>query len=85
MGRLMDIIGPMDASKQNKLVLVLTDYFSKWVEAESYASIKDAQVKSYGRLFYVATGSLTKLSRTTAHSLYRLVDITLFLLLLAMI
>ena len=43
----MDIIGPMHASKQKKLVLVLTDYFSKWIEAESYASINDAQVDNF--------------------------------------
>jgi len=43
----MDIIGPMHASKQKKLILVLTDYFSKWIEAESYVSIKDAQVKNF--------------------------------------
>ena len=43
----MDIIGPMHASKQKKLVLVLTNYFSKSIEAESYASIKDAQVESF--------------------------------------
>jgi len=43
----MDIIGPMHPSRQKKLVLILTDYFSKWIEAESYASIKDAQVESF--------------------------------------
>ncbi|KAG7558951.1 Ribonuclease H-like superfamily [Arabidopsis thaliana x Arabidopsis arenosa] len=43
----MDIIGPLHNSKQKKLVLVLTDYFSKWIEADSYASIKDAQVESF--------------------------------------
>ncbi|KAG7585735.1 Ribonuclease H-like superfamily [Arabidopsis thaliana x Arabidopsis arenosa] len=43
----MDIIGPLHNSKQKKLVLVLTDYFSKWIEADSYASIKDAQVENF--------------------------------------
>jgi len=43
----MDIIGLMHPSKQKKLVLVLTDYFSKWIEAESYTSIKDAQVENF--------------------------------------
>ncbi|KFK22070.1 hypothetical protein AALP_AAs48547U000400 [Arabis alpina] len=38
----MDIVGPLHASKQKRFLLVLTDYFSKWVEAEAYASIKDA-------------------------------------------
>jgi len=43
----VDIIGTMHNSKQKKLVLVLTGYFSKWIEAESYASIKDAQVENF--------------------------------------
>jgi len=43
----MDIIGPMHPSRQKKFVLVFTNYFSKWIEAESYASIKDAQVESF--------------------------------------
>ncbi|KFK26149.1 hypothetical protein AALP_AA8G210100 [Arabis alpina] len=43
----MDIVGPLHASKQKRFLLVLTNYFSKWVEAEAYASIKDAQVKSF--------------------------------------
>ena len=43
----MDIVGPMHRSKQKRFLLVLTDFFSKWVEADSYASIKDAQVESF--------------------------------------
>ncbi|XP_024009251.1 uncharacterized protein LOC112084363 [Eutrema salsugineum] len=43
----MDIVGPLHRSKQKRFLLVLTDYFSKWVEADSYASIKDAQVKHF--------------------------------------
>ena len=43
----MDIFGPLHNSKQKRFLLVLTDFFSKWVEAESYASIKDAQVESF--------------------------------------
>ncbi|RVW75278.1 hypothetical protein CK203_055350 [Vitis vinifera] len=38
----MDIVGPLPAAAaQKKFILVATDYFSKWVEAEAYASIKD--------------------------------------------
>jgi len=37
----------MHPSKKKKLVLVLTDYFSKWIKAKSYASIKDAQVENF--------------------------------------
>ncbi|KAL0713274.1 hypothetical protein Bca4012_020252 [Brassica carinata] len=43
----MDLVGPMQRSKQKRFLLVLKDFFSKWVEAESYASIKDSQVKSF--------------------------------------
>ena len=39
--------GPMHRSYQKRFLLVLTDFFSKWVEADSYASIKDAQVESF--------------------------------------
>ena len=43
----MDIVGPLHKSKQKRFLLVLTDFFSKWVEAESYASIKDVQVENF--------------------------------------
>ncbi|XP_024009451.1 uncharacterized protein LOC112084535 [Eutrema salsugineum] len=41
----MDIVGPLHRSKQKRFLLVLTDYFSKLVEVDSYASIKDVQWK----------------------------------------
>ena len=38
----IDIVGPFPtAPAQKKLLLVVTDYFSKWIEAEAFASIKD--------------------------------------------
>ena len=41
----MDIVGPLPiALTQRKLVLVATDYFSKWIEVEAFASIKDKEV-----------------------------------------
>ncbi|RVW20503.1 Retrovirus-related Pol polyprotein from transposon 412 [Vitis vinifera] len=44
----MDIVGPLPtAAAQKKFLLVATDYFSKWVEAEAYASIKDKDVKRF--------------------------------------
>ncbi|XP_024010604.1 uncharacterized protein LOC112086031 [Eutrema salsugineum] len=43
----MNIVGPLHRSKQKRFLLVLTDYFSKWVEADSYASINDAQVENF--------------------------------------
>ena len=44
----MDIVGPLPtAATQKKFLLVATDYFSKWVEAEAYASIKDKNVTKF--------------------------------------
>ncbi|XP_008231803.1 PREDICTED: uncharacterized protein K02A2.6-like [Prunus mume] len=45
-GWAVDIIGKIHpaASNQHAWVLVATDYFTKWVEAESYQSISSAQV-----------------------------------------
>ncbi|RVW90531.1 Transposon Ty3-G Gag-Pol polyprotein [Vitis vinifera] len=43
----MDIVGPLPtAPAQKKFLFVATDYFSKWVEAEAYASIKDKDFDS---------------------------------------
>ncbi|CAE6199346.1 unnamed protein product [Arabidopsis arenosa] len=44
----MDIIGPMHRSTRGvQYLLVLTDYFSKWIEAEAYISIQDSVVKTF--------------------------------------
>ena len=41
----IDIVGPLPlAPAQKKLLLVATDYFSKWIEADAFASIKDRDV-----------------------------------------
>ena len=41
----IDIVGPFPtASAQKKLLLVATDYLSKWIEADAFASIKDRDV-----------------------------------------
>ena len=41
----IDIVGPLPtASAQKKLLLVATDYFSEWIEAEAFSSIKDWDV-----------------------------------------
>lgn len=41
------IIGPMHKSRQKCVLLVLTNYFSKWMEAEAFTKIRDAQVESF--------------------------------------
>ncbi|KAL6327398.1 hypothetical protein AAG906_019711 [Vitis piasezkii] len=43
----MDIVGPLHTTvAQKKFLLVATNYFNKWVEAEAYANIKDKDVTS---------------------------------------
>ena len=44
----IDIMGPLPpAPAQKKLLLVTTDYFSKWIEADAFASIKDRDVNRF--------------------------------------
>ena len=44
----IDIVGPLPtAPAQKKLLLVATDYFSKWIEVEAFASIKDKKVTQF--------------------------------------
>ena len=44
----MDIVGPLPvAATQKKFLFVATDYFSKWVEVEAYANIKDKDVSKF--------------------------------------
>ncbi|KAG7584012.1 Ribonuclease H-like superfamily [Arabidopsis suecica] len=44
----MDIIGPLHVSTRGvKFVLVLTDYFSKWIEAAAYVNITQVQVRKF--------------------------------------
>ena len=41
----IDIVGPLPtAPAQKKLLLVATDYFNKWIEADAFSSIKDKDV-----------------------------------------
>ncbi|CAA7028267.1 unnamed protein product [Microthlaspi erraticum] len=62
----MDIIGPIPPSMQKIFVLVMTDYFTKWAEAESYATIRDHDVQKfiwkniicrYGLPYKIVTGN----------------------------
>ena len=44
----MDIVGPLPlAATQKKFLLVAIDYFSKWVEVEAYANIKEKNVTKF--------------------------------------
>ena len=42
------MVGPLPtAPTQKKLLLVATNYFSKWIEAEAFTSIKDKDVVQF--------------------------------------
>ena len=44
----LDIVGPFPKTAENKkYLLVSTDYFTKWVEAEPLANIRDVDVKKF--------------------------------------
>jgi hypothetical protein len=44
----MDIIGPMPAAQGNlKYVVVVVEYFSKWIEARALATITSATVQKF--------------------------------------
>ncbi|XP_059636672.1 uncharacterized protein LOC132278798 [Cornus florida] len=44
----MDVVGPLPTARsQNKYVLLATDYFTKWVEAEPYPSVTQTQVRRF--------------------------------------
>lgn len=44
----MDIVGPLlIVATQKKFLPMATDYFSKWVEVEAYANIKDNNVPKF--------------------------------------
>ena len=44
----MDIMGPLPITPaQKKLLLVATDYFNKWIEAEAFASFKDKEIVQF--------------------------------------
>ena len=46
----MDIVGKLPpASGQRVYLLAMTDYFSKWIEAEAFKEVKDTQVISFIR------------------------------------
>ena len=58
----IDIVGPLPiAPTQKKFMLVATDYFSKWIEAEAFASIKEKTSPSLcGRIFSVGSEYLNR-------------------------
>lgn len=44
----LDIVGPFPKAIGNKMYLLVdTDYFTKWIETEPLANIKDVDVKRF--------------------------------------
>ena len=44
----MDIVGSMPAAPGGlRFLLIVTDYFSKWVEAGAFILVKDADVEAF--------------------------------------
>lgn len=43
----MDLVGPMPSSRQRKYILIMTDYFTKWVEAKALVNITDKEVQNF--------------------------------------
>ncbi|XP_010473468.1 PREDICTED: uncharacterized protein LOC104752905 [Camelina sativa] len=43
----MDLVGPLPPSRSKKFLLVLTDYFTKWVEAELFTKIQSLDVTNF--------------------------------------
>lgn len=43
----MDIARPLRSSPEKKYILIMTDYFKKWVEAKSYAKIQGIDIHKF--------------------------------------
>ena len=43
----IDIVGPMTSSRQRKYILIMTDYFTKWVEAKAFVQVTDNEVQNF--------------------------------------
>ena len=54
----MDIVGPLPTSGQIRFILVMIDYFTKWVEAESYATIRANDVQNFVWKFIICRHGL---------------------------
>ena len=66
----MGIVGKMlIAPNQRVYMLVLTDYFTKWVKAEAFHQVRDTEVKtSFGKILFAGLESQTISSQTMDHN-----------------
>ncbi|XP_074297869.1 uncharacterized protein LOC141628661 [Silene latifolia] len=59
----MDIVGPLPKAPGNKLyMLAMTDYFSKWIEAESFSQVTEAQLEHFIAVYSRNPRSMAKVS-----------------------
>ena len=67
----IDILGPLPtAPTQKTLLLVATDYFSKWIEAEAFPSLKDRDVtRSSERILSAGSAFRDQSCQIMGHSL----------------
>lgn len=40
----MDIVGPLSSSRKQQFLLVMTDYFKKWIEEKSFINVTNKEV-----------------------------------------
>lgn len=43
----LDVVRPLMVPAQKRFILAATDYFTKWVEAVTYANVKDVKIKNF--------------------------------------
>ena len=70
----LDVIGPINpkASNGHRFILVAIDYFTKWVEVNSYAHVTQKVVKKFiERDLVYRYGLLTKVVIDNAHNFNR--------------
>ena len=69
----MDVVGPLipPGPAQLRFLLVLTDYFTKWIEAEAFSNVTSTTVTSFiWKKHHLSTWSTIRYSnrqRTTIH------------------
>ena len=57
----IDVIGPINpkANNRHQFILVVIDYFTKWVEASSYAHVTQKVVKCFIDALFVSRNSFS--------------------------
>ena len=56
----MDVIGPIKASNGHRFIFMVIDYFTKWVEATSYANVTKSVVDRFIKREIICQYGLSK-------------------------